>query len=155
MKPYRKERVASIVRDIVAEAVHHRIHDPRVVPLTTVTRVEMSPDLQIARVYLSVHGGDAAERKTIAAIRHAGGFLQRMVARELSLRTCPELRFEIDERAKHVQQTMRLLEENRRRHPELFEAGDVDSEDGLDQADRNCNESGAAPSESKEEGPDG
>jgi ribosome-binding factor A len=154
MKPYRKEKIGSLVRDIVAEAVHHRIHDPRVVPLTTVTRVEVSPDLQIANVYLSVHGGDAAERKTLAAIRHAGGYIQRMVARELSLRQCPELRFEIDERAKRVQQTMQLLEENRRRHPQLFEAGDVDGDGGLDQADRDRDESAAAPPESHEEGPD-
>lgn len=154
MKPYRKEKVASLVRDIVAEAVHHRIHDPRVVPLTTVTRVEMSPDLQIAKVYLSVPGNEAAERKTLAAIRHAGGYIQRMVARELTMRQCPELRFEIDERAKHVQQTMRILEENRRQHPELFEPENVEGDLTLDQADHGPDESGGSLPEPSPKGHD-
>ena len=153
MKPYRKEKVGSLVRDIVAEAVHHRIHDPRVVPFTTVTRVEMSSDLQIARIYLTVPGDEAAERRTLAGIRHAGGYIQRMVARELAIRQCPELRFEIDERAKRVQQTLQLLEENRRRDPELFEAGDVDGDRKLDQAGQRDDES-AAPSELYGEGHD-
>ena len=152
MKPYRKEKVASLVRDIVAEAVHHRIHDPRVVPLTSVTRVEMSPDLQIARVYVSVRGNEAAERKTLAAIRHAGGYIQRMVARELTMRQCPELRFEIDQRAKRVQQTMRILEENRSQHPELFEPEDVEGDLTPDQADHDPDESGDSLPESSPKG---
>ena len=84
-------------------------------------RVEISGDLQIARVYLTVPGGEAAERRTLAAVRHAGGYIQRMVASELTIRQCPELRFDIDERAKRVRETMQLLEANRRNRPELFE----------------------------------
>ena len=126
MKPYRKQRLASLVRDIVADAVNHRIHDPRVAPLTTVMRVEMSSDLQIAKVYVTVPGGEAIERRTLAGIRHAGGYIQRRVAHELSIRQCPELRFEIDERAKRLQETMQLLEENRLKHPEWFESDGKD-----------------------------
>ena len=106
MKRFRKERIASIVRDVVAQAVQHRLNDPRVSPMTTVTRVEMTGDVQFADVYLSVPGGDIEERKTLAAIKHARGFLQRLVARELSIRQCPELRFDIDERAIKVRQMM-------------------------------------------------
>lgn len=138
MRPYRKERVASVVRDIVSDAVIHRMHDPRLSPLITVTRVEMTGDLQIARVFLSVPGGEVAERKTIAAMRHAVGYIQRLVARELSIRHCPELRFAIDEAAKSARKTMELLDENRRKHPELFECeGGLESEgiNGIAQSD--------------------
>ncbi len=126
MRPYRKEKVASLVRQIVSEAIVHRLHDPRVAPLTTVTRVEMTDELLIARVYLSVPGDDAAESRTIAAMRHATGYIQRMVAGELSIRQCPELRFEIDKAAKGVRRTMELLEDIRRREPELFESQEDD-----------------------------
>ncbi len=126
MRPYRKEKVSSLVRQIVSEAIVHRLHDPRVAPLTTVTRVEMADDLLIARVYLSVPGDDAAESRTIAAIRHAAGYIQRMVAHELSIRQCPELRFEIDKAVKGVRRTMELLEDIRRREPELFESQEDD-----------------------------
>ena len=126
MRPYRKEKLASLVRQIVSEAIVHRLHDPRVAPLTTVTRVEMTGDLLIARVFLSVPGDDAAERRTIAAMRHAAGYIQRMVAGELSIRQCPELRFEIDRAVKGVRRTMELLEDIRRREPELFESQEDD-----------------------------
>ena len=129
MRPHRKKRLASVIREIVSDTIARRLHDPRIVPLTTVTRVEMSGDLLISRVYLSVQGGDAAEKKTIAGLRHAAGYIQRIVARELSVRQCPELRFEIDETVKGVRKTMQLLQENRREHPELFESSGADNGD--------------------------
>lgn len=124
MKRFRKERLGSVIRDVVAQAVQQKLNDPRVSPMTTVTRVEMSDDVQVAEVYFSVPGGDVEERKTLAAIKHAGGFLQRLVARELSIRQCPEIRFDIDERAKKVREMMDLLEKNRRERPAMFEDTD-------------------------------
>ena len=138
MRWFRKERVASVVRSIVSEALVHRMSDPRIATLTTVTRVEMTGDLTIAKVYLTVPGGDVDERKTMAAIRHAAGYLQRMVAGELSLRTCPVLHFEIDTAAKTAMKTLALLEENRRKNPDLAapgeEAGPHMDKDGDDEA---------------------
>ena len=151
MRPYRRERVASAVRTVVSEAIAHKLHDPRVEPLTTVTRVDVSADLQIAKLYLIVPGDEAAERRTMAAIQHASGFLQRMVASQLQLRQCPELRFMVDEGAKIARQTMKLLEDNRRNHPERFEAP-KDGEEGLvDRADRSA-ESEVAPKGNEHDG---
>ena len=123
MRAYRKERVASRIHEIISEAILQRINDPRVSPLTTVTRVQVTGDLLIATVFLSVSGDAADERRTITALRHAGGFLQRMVAGELEMRQCPELRFEADEHLKRVRYTLQLLEENRRNLPALADAG--------------------------------
>jgi ribosome-binding factor A len=120
MRPYRKERVASVVHTIVSEAIAHRMNDPRVEPLTTITRVEVTPDLLVAKVYLSVPGGQGPERKTLSALQHAAGYVQAIVARELNIRQCPELRFLIDEAWKGARHTLELLEENRRKEPHLF-----------------------------------
>jgi ribosome-binding factor A len=119
MKPFRKDRIARLVTKIVGETIAHHINDPRVDPLTTVTRVEVTGDLLMARVFLSVPGKEAAERRTLAGIRSAAGFIQRTLARELTIRQCPELRFEIDEQVKRVRRTMELLAENRRHDPTL------------------------------------
>ncbi|MEK6798597.1 MAG: 30S ribosome-binding factor RbfA [Planctomycetota bacterium] len=115
---FRKQRVESVVQRVVGEAITHRMNDPRIGPLTTVSRVQLTGDLTIATVYLTVLGGAPQERKTIAAMRHAGGYLQRLVAEALQLRQCPELRFEIDETARKVKETMLLLDENRRKRGE-------------------------------------
>lgn len=109
---FRKERVATAIRRIVCETIAHGLNDPRVPPMTTITRVEMSDDLMVARTYFSVQGGEAVERNTLRAIRSATGFIQRRVAQQLALRQCPELRFDLDERAKYVRNTMELLANN-------------------------------------------
>jgi hypothetical protein len=53
-------------------------------------------------------------------MQHARGFVQRLVAQQIDLRQCPEIRFELDEVAKKVRETMLLLDENRRLEPHLF-----------------------------------
>lgn len=121
MKPYRKEKMTSLVQQIVSEAIGQKLADPRIAPLTTVSRVKMTGDLTIATVYLTVLGDESAERNTLRAIQHASGFLQRTLAQELQARQCPELRFELDQSAKRAKETLRLLAENRRQHPEWAE----------------------------------
>jgi ribosome-binding factor A len=135
MRPYRKQKIASLVHKIISDAIAHRLQDPRVSPLTTVTRVEMTNDLLIAKVYLSIQADASAERRTLIAIRHAGAFLQRLLAGALTLRHCPELRFEIDEAAKGVRRTLELLAENRRREPELYEGEESGETVGLGEAE--------------------
>lgn len=133
MAPFRKERMSRIVRDVVAETIAHELNDPRMDAMTTVTRVEMSPDLMVARVFLSVRGDDKVERRVIGAVRHAAGFIQRRVAHELTVRSCPELRFDIDERIKGTARIMRLIEDNRSREPEEFVPdGDVDDDGAVE-----------------------
>ncbi len=111
MGQYRKERLANLIRTVVSTAVAHRLHDPRLEPLTTVTRVEMSADMYFARVYVSVPGGEVAERRTEKALQKASGFIRKMLAQELTIRYCPELTFEVDRTIKKVQRTMELLDE--------------------------------------------
>jgi ribosome-binding factor A len=120
MRPYRKEKVARVVQEIVSEAIVRRISDPRVSPLTTITRVKVSGDLLVATVFLTVSGDEAAERRTVEAMRHATGYVRQMLAQELGMRQCPELRFEADESLKKIKQTLGLLAENRRTRPDLY-----------------------------------
>ena len=124
MKPYRKQKVASLIQTIVSETITYDLHDPRVVSLTTVTRVEMSPDLLEARVYLSIMGSEVDERTTLAGVQSAGGFIQRRVARAVQLRNCPHLTFQIDEGAKVARETLRILDENRRLRGEADDSDD-------------------------------
>lgn len=112
MKPYRKERIASVIHQVVGEILAFQLNDPRVVPFTVITRVEMSGDVQIATIYLKVPGSDADERRMMAAVVHAQGFIQKAVAHALSVRQCPKVRFEIDRAQKIADATMELLRQN-------------------------------------------
>ena len=118
MSGFRKEKIASVIRRTVGDALAHRISDPRFEPFTTITRVQVTPDLLVARVYVSVPGNGTAERKTMAALNCARGFLQRLVAEDLNIRHCPELRFMVDVDLKEANRTLELLDELRKQRGE-------------------------------------
>ena len=119
MRPYRKERLGSLIRQLVSEVLARHLQDPRISAFTTVTRVEVSRDLQMAKVYLSVLN-ETDDRKTLAALGHATGHVQGLVARDLHIRQCPQLHFLVDPRVRGTRHTLELLEQNRRAKPEAF-----------------------------------
>lgn len=107
---YRPERVANVIRRVVSDAIAEKLSDPRIAPLSSVTRVEVSPDLEHARVHVSVVGEAAKGRRTIDGLKSAIGVVQRMVAAELSIRTCPRLTFHLDESLKRAAETNRIID---------------------------------------------
>ena len=121
MRFHRKEMVASVIRQVVSEALVHRLHDPRIEVLTTVPRVEVSGDLLTARIYLSIPGGEGVERRTLRGVQHARKYLQRLVAEALDIRQCPELRILIDEREKGARRTLEILARNREAEPHVYD----------------------------------
>lgn len=106
----RTQRVGDVLRAEISTIISRRVQDPRV-RLTSVTSVDMSPDLKHARVSISVVGDEEASRESLAAIRHASGFIRSQLAKELKrLRNIPELRFELDRGAEYTQKISELLE---------------------------------------------
>ncbi|MGQ9687883.1 MAG: 30S ribosome-binding factor RbfA [Desulfobaccales bacterium] len=91
----RSTRVGELLRQILASILLERVSDPRLQELT-ITEVEMSPDLKIARVYYASRQG-ADPEEIIMALDKAMGFIKQEVAREHVLRTMPEFLFLSDE----------------------------------------------------------
>lgn len=111
MKSFRPERVSHVIRTVVSDAIANRLNDPRIEPLSSVTRVEVTADLEHAKVWVSVMGSEAAQRRTVAGLRSATGFVQGLVAKELAIRTCPRLSFHLDESIKKGDATIRLIDQ--------------------------------------------
>ena len=89
----RTQQVADELRAIVGSIIQREVKDPRV-GFATVVGVQVSDDLQHARVAISVMGSAADRQATMAALARAAGFIRRCVARELRhLRVVPELQF--------------------------------------------------------------
>ena len=72
------------------------VHDPGI-GFVTLTRVHMTPDLQLARVFYTCLGGDASRRETARALARATPFLRRQIGSRLRLRRVPELEFRFDQ----------------------------------------------------------
>ena len=110
---HRPERLAELLRELIAGSLAERVRDPRI-GFVTVTGVEVTPDLGHARVRVSVMGTVEERARTLEGLESATGFLRAWVAGELHLRTSPELHFELDrglEHALRIDQVLRDLKE--------------------------------------------
>jgi ribosome-binding factor A len=129
MKTFRSQRVANIVRTVVGSAISGKLSDPRIEPLTSVTRVEVSPDLEYAKVFVSVMGTVAVQRRTMRGLDSATGLLQTLVARELPIRQCPRLSFHLDESIQRAAETIRIINATMAE----YEEGDPEATDRQDE----------------------
>lgn len=84
------------------------VHDPGL-GFITITRVQVSPDLQHARVFYTTLGDQAARKNTGRALERAASFMRRQVAQRLRLRRAPELDFVFDESIEQQDRIERLL----------------------------------------------
>lgn len=103
--------MASLIRTLIADAIQNRLADPRIPPITSVTRVEVSDDLAIAHVSISVMGRDPERRLCLAALRHAAGRLRRGLAPHLRLRQLPRLEFRLDDSVRRSFETVCRIDE--------------------------------------------
>jgi ribosome-binding factor A len=111
MATRRQEKVARVVKEAVSDAITHHLSDPRIEGFVSVTRVEMSPDLRNANVYLSIFGRDeASQNKTFMAITHAKSRIQSMIGGKLHSKFCPVLHIYRDEKFKKTLETMKLID---------------------------------------------
>ncbi|MBI4419281.1 MAG: 30S ribosome-binding factor RbfA [Gemmatimonadetes bacterium] len=110
---HRPERLAALIQESIAAAISTVVKDPRV-GFVTVTGVSVSPDSTHAAVRVSVMGTEEEKTRALEGLDSARGFLRTQLARTLSLRTTPELRFELDRGLEHAQRIDRILADLRR-----------------------------------------
>lgn len=108
---HRPTRVGDQIREILSSLLSRgAVHDPGI-GFITLTRVQMSPDLQIGRVFYTSLG-DAAQRKATAkALQRAVPFFRREIGAALRLRRVPELDFRFDESIAHQDRIEQILRE--------------------------------------------
>ena len=106
----RAERVADQIRMEVADILMRKIKDPRVRSVT-VTDVELTNDLRIARVFVTALGSEAETRDVFAALGKASGFVRSELGRRLTLRYLPEVVFVKDVSGPRGDRVLQLLDE--------------------------------------------
>ena len=110
MKSHRLARVSEVVREVAANAILFELKDPRVKNVT-VTRAEVSADLQHAKVFVSVMGSEKEQSLTMHGLKSAAGFIQTKVADRLTTRYVPHITFVLDEGVKKSVEIARLIRE--------------------------------------------
>jgi ribosome-binding factor A len=108
--PRRRERLASVIEEVVSELLQREIRDPRVgAAMTSVTRVEVSADVRQAKIYVSVMGDEATRRETMRALEHASGFVRSKLGEELTIRHVPAITFQLDRSIEQGDQVLALI----------------------------------------------
>src|SRR5262245_35928955 len=129
MKSHRLARVSEVVRETAANAILFELKDPRVKGVT-VTRAEVSADLQHAKVYVSIMGSEKEQQLTMHGLKSAAGFIQTKLADRLTSRYVPHITFVLDEGVKKSVEIARLIrEENERLAADHAAAGTGEASD--------------------------
>src|SRR5256885_14220228 len=110
MKSHRLARVAEVIREVASETILFDLQDPRVKNVT-VTRAEVSADLQHAKVFVSIMGTPKEQDLTMHGLRHAAGYVQSKLGGRLKTRFTPAVKFVLDEGVKKSIEITRLINE--------------------------------------------
>lgn len=116
-------RVNAEVQHELGNLIREGIKDPRIHPMTSVTGVEVAPDLKTCRAYISVLGDDEAKKNTIAGLKNAEGYIRRQLAKSINLRNTPEIRFILDESIEYGVTMSKLIDQVTRKE-EVQEDGE-------------------------------
>ena len=109
----RTERINDLLREEISDLLRGVVKDPRIGGLVTITEVDVSPDLRMAKVFVSVMGTDEEKASTFRALDAAAKFMQRELRRRLTIRRTPELRFIKDTSLEKGARILELLQQVR------------------------------------------
>jgi ribosome-binding factor A len=144
----RPDRVGEQIRVELTELIAREVHDPGV-GFVTLTKVKVSPDLQLARIYYTTFGDANAQKESAKALKRATPFLRRQVAQRVRLRRAPELEFFYDESIAQHDRIEQILQELKTEAASRGEGAPV-TEPDEPRAESPASREGAAATEPRE-----
>ena len=109
-RPYRKERLDELLKRELESIICYELSDPRL-DHVTVSEVDVSKDLQTARVYIGVLEDKAKEREVMNGLEDARGFIRNQIAGRVQLRKVPDLVFRLDRTLGDVQRIDTIIDQ--------------------------------------------
>jgi len=104
----RTERVASLLKEEIGAILQKEYRQPEI-GFTTVTDVRVTPDLRIAKVYLSIYGSEEVRQETMARLEHDKPQLRSLLAKRVRIRFMPTLELYRDDTLDRVERINAIL----------------------------------------------
>lgn len=135
MAKKRTARLNSLLKEVISDVIRKDARNPHIHSLLTVTRVEITPDLHYAKVYVSVIGDESVKKETIDALQNASGFIAVNASKQVVMRYFPQLTFKLDDSVDRHMRIEELLHEisNERKSRE-HQPEDEFQEEGSDES---------------------
>jgi ribosome-binding factor A len=112
MLPYkRSQRVSHQLKKEIADIIGSRVKDPRI-GFLTVTDVDVTNDLKLARVYISIMN-EEEQKSTVEALESAKSFIRSELNKRLRMKTIPALEFRLDTTIEYGSKIEKLLKDIR------------------------------------------
>jgi ribosome-binding factor A len=90
-------RINEEIRHELSSILRTGLKDPRVSSMTSVLRVEATPDLKHCKIFVSVLGDEEERKNTEEGLKSSSGYIKGELARRVNLRVTPELHFVMDQ----------------------------------------------------------
>ena len=111
-------RINGEVMRELSNIIRGEIKDPRIHPVTSITAVEVAPDLKTCKAYVSVLGDEKAQEDTVKGLKSAEGYIRRALAKSINLRNTPEIRFILDQSIEYGVNMSKFIDDVNRKEDE-------------------------------------
>ena len=118
MASTRVQRITKLLKEELSRIIREEINDPRL-GFVSIIDIEMTPDLRIAHIYVSVYGTPEEQDATIGVLVRACRFLRGELGKQVEMRYTPELHFHLDrsiERGAHVFELLHTIHTEEKDH---------------------------------------
>lgn len=110
MANFKIQRLSEDVRRELTD-IFRSLKDPRVDPMISIVKVDLSGDQSYCKVYVSSMEGMARAQETVKGLQSGAGYIRRELSMRVEMRRSPELKFIADDSIEHSSQIARKLSE--------------------------------------------
>ena len=121
----RKEKVAQRIKEEISTIIHDKIKDPRI-GFITITKVELTSDLRIAKIFYSILGDDEKKKEAKDGLASATKYIRKLLGETVELRYTPEIAFRIDTSAEYNMHIGKIFDKIEKERLEKEEKGTND-----------------------------
>jgi len=114
----RADRVSDLMQQEISDIIQKQIKDPRI-GFCTIMRVDLSDDLSHAKIRVSIMGSEDDQKRTLAGLKSACGFIRREIGRRIELRNLPEIVFILDKSIDHSIRIAQLIKEGEEENKDI------------------------------------
>lgn len=128
-------RINGEVQRELSVIIRQEIKDPRIHMMTSVTQVEVAPDLKTCKAFISVLGDAEEKKNTLAGLRSAEGYIRRLLAKNLNLRNTPEIHFILDDSIEYGVHMSHLIDEVQKDTEDVRDDEDIEDTEADEDAE--------------------
>ncbi|MFH1563572.1 MAG: 30S ribosome-binding factor RbfA [Nitrospirota bacterium] len=110
MDSVRIAKVDSLLQSEISDIITRKIKDPRI-GFFSIISVDVSKDLHVAKIFISIYGDEESKKKTLDGLISASGFIHNELRKRLKIKFIPEIVFKIDPSIEYSVHISKIIEE--------------------------------------------